>query len=81
MDGTNETVSDIRGDYITMNKNLGFSYQINEAFVNNVTNGHHDQHHIMFAPLRDGNPQIVVLPAVQVGEEVGEGKELPLLDL
>ena len=36
---------------------------------------------MMFAPLRDGNPQIVVLPAVQVGEEVGEGKELPLLDL
>ena len=46
MDGTKETVGDIRGDYVTMNKNLGFSYQINEAFVNNVTNGHHDQHYI-----------------------------------
>ena len=42
MDGTKETVGDIRGDYITMNKNMDFGYQINDAFVNNVTNGHHE---------------------------------------
>ena len=48
MDGTNETINDIRSDCVTTlnNKNLGFNYQINEAFVNDVTNGHQDQHYI-----------------------------------
>ena len=47
MDGTNDTINDIRGDCATtVNKNMGFNYQINEAFVNNVTNGHQDQNYI-----------------------------------
>ena len=32
-----------------------------------------------WSPLRDGDPQVVVLSPVQVGQEVGEGEEGLLL--